>query len=274
MKQEFLVGGLVLAGSIAYYLLFKGSKRPVLAPKPLPPIVVDPSVLESRDIRRADLLAPLEDETWRNSVLMAKEAAIDAAKLSAPYELPEFGNDVERNTDPVGLDEFMNLPLVGDGVTWKTRDAYHEADADSEAPPKVLRFRYLRFRVLETRGGGNMAALGGIKFYNGVDRIDDPAATLWNPFSGATGPYKWTDSWSDDDQKQLIIKFSRAVAVNRYQTRTSTEDGSEDKDPVRWVIEGSQNGTYWLALDERTKRQVNVPLERGVWKRWQMPRTA
>ncbi len=187
-------------------------------------------------------------------------------RRSAPHEFPEFGSDIARNTDDISLEDYMTMPLEGSGVTYQNRVNYVDVDVDMDMAdngPTEETFRFIRLKVLETRDpSAGRVSLGGFKLIWGNQVIDLPGTTSWNPHTGVRRPWVTTGGWSDGDQYELILRFPHAIAVTRYQFMTSTESAAQD--PRRWRLEGSQNGTYWLRLDDREGGGF-VPEDRGVW---------
>lgn len=176
-----------------------------------------------------------------------------------PTDDPAFGLDAERNTGKEGLEAYMGLPLEGDGITHTNRDKL--ADLDVENPvAEAEAFSFYRFTVLETRDPfAHYVSVGGFKLMTGMRVASIQGTKRWNPHTGETAEYGG-EAWMATEQRELILKFPQPVVINRYQFRTS--DKLAAFDPVRWRLEGSRNGAYWLPLDERTE---TVPEERGLW---------
>lgn len=264
MKRGQVLGtaAAIVVGGIAY-ALFGGRKRPQ------PPIVMNPEIDPVLAIRRERpaIAPPPPPRKFFEEVVQISQ--VDPKFLpEGPVEDPAFGLDRLRNEDEaVGLDDYMNLPLEGAGLTHRNRHTYRDMEADGDAVPRVMRFQFFRFKVVRTRDpAAATAAIGGLMLMNGAENVYHPEAKVWNPHTGARETFYPAAGWSDSDQKEFIVKFPSAVAVNRYRLRTSEQDTAFD--PVEWRLEGSQNGVYWLPLDER-KTGV-LPAARGAWVHFSM----
>lgn len=182
--------------------------------------------------------------------------------LLAPYTDPNFGSDRLRNTDETLLETYLYPPLETTGKTYANEHAFKEVDEEAVPAKPVERYQYVRLRVTATRDPGASAVhLGGIKFFWGTQSVTEPM-TIWNPHTGERYPYTAGTPWSDDDQKEVVFHFAEPVAFTRYQLKTSTQSALYD--PVRWILEGSKNGTFWEILDAKTEHDWPVPLVRSM----------
>lgn len=258
VKREIVAAGLTLLGSAAY-MAWTYMKRGRGVKIPATPFEIHPRLQENSLIAQRAYIGPRPP--LEASAVVAQALPLQRA---APHEFPEFGSDVARNSDEVALEDYMTMPLEGSGLTYQNRGLYVDVDVDVEGSgPKVETFRFIRLKVLETRdpSAGNVS-LSGFNVMWGNQVIDLPGIVAWNPHTGVRRPWVPTEGWSDADQHELILRFPHAVAVTRYQFRTSTESAGQD--PRRWRLEGSQNGTFWLRLDDREGGGF-VPEDRGVW---------
>jgi hypothetical protein len=207
-------------------------------------------------------VATIQESQFFGSILKKTSIKVAEPTEAPPHEDPDFGTDRERNRDTVGVDDYMALPLEGSGLTHENRVRFVDVDTvASEGAPRPFRFVFFRLKILKTRSPtAATAAIGGFTLLNGADVVYHPRAKVWNPHTGERTTYYPEAAWSDSDQKELIVRFPSAVAVNGYKIRTSEQDTAFD--PVQWRLEGSQNGVYWLPLDERS---LTPPFERGVW---------
>jgi len=259
MKRDI---GLALLGgfaAVAYYF-FNKKKEPRIAPA----LIIDPSVTEKKyDLPTIPKLEFTKDEMRSNTVR--------PSRTLAPHEKSGFGLDIARNRDDIELDSYLHLPLESEGETHLTVDKYEKIPDIDELPKTVakepIRVRMVRLKVYETRSSeAKIVALGGVRFYQGNQAIIDGKMKLWNPHTGEKVDYTLGE-WTDSDQKLVIFCFSEPVEINRYEFKTSK--GSEDNDPIRWTLEGSMNGTFWIMLDDRSKTDTFLPLVRnfpiGYW---------
>lgn len=58
-----------------------------------------------------------------------------------------------------------------------------------------------------------------------------------------------------------MLDYGTAVAATGY--RLATANDAQERDPVSWRVEGSQNGTAWALVDEQSN--VSVTTQRETW---------
>lgn len=265
-RTEKIIGtaAVLLVGSAAL-ALYKRQRHSKPAFKAIIP-EIDPAL----QIRHAIPVDPLPPPPPVRKFFTELEVPKISAKFlpERPMDAPAFGKDSVRNEDSeIGLDDYLNLPLEGEGLTHRNRHAYREAEEAADEAPRVMRFQFFRLKVVRTRDPAAVtAAIGGLMLLNGSENVYHPEAKVWNPHTGTRETFYPGAGWSDSDQRELIVKFPVAVAVNGYRLRTSEQDTAFD--PVEWRLEGSQNGVYWLPLDERKTRIL--PAARGVWVTFSM----
>ena len=176
------------------------------------------------------------------------------------YE-PKYKVSVDLTAgDRAALDTYMELPLETDGKT-RANDALYKdiEETDTENPTFI---KYIKFQCTSIRNPEeSRVCLGGFKFFQGQALASTTPVVLWNPHSGTRENYVG-GSWSDSDQRSVIFRFSQPILVDRYELISSLE--SPDFDPVNWKLEGSMNGTYWLAIDDRTHTDTAFPKQRGL----------
>jgi hypothetical protein len=63
--------------------------------------------------------------------------------------------------------------------------------------------------------------------------------------------------WYDSNRGALLLDFGAPVRVDGYSWATA--DDQPTRDPVRWRLEGSNNGSDWTLLDDRTQADHDVP---------------
>jgi hypothetical protein len=259
MKRDI---GLALLGGFAAaaYYFFNKKKEP----RVVPDLIIDPSVtMKNYDfptIPKLDFVKEAE-----------KSDTVVPSRTLAPHEKSGFGLDIARNRDDIELDSYLHLPLESEGETHLTAHKYEKIPDIDDLPKTVakepMRIKMVRLQVYETRSiEADAVALGGVRFYQGNRPIIDGAMKLWNPHTGEKVPYT-SGEWVDSDQWLVVFCFSEPVEINRYEFKTSKRD--ENNDPIRWTLEGSMNGTFWLMLDDRTKADTFLPLVRdfpiGYW---------
>lgn len=183
-----------------------------------------------------------------------RQPIVEDAIERAPYEMSGFGHDMARNTDDIPIDTYMNLPLVGTGMTFFNRDTYEETDDEKVVYTRLGRYKYIRLRILNT----DEVYIGGIEFWKYGRNIG--GSVLWNPHTGEKVAYKGGEL-HDNDQHIFIFCFKEPIIFNSYRIKSSTRGAKYD--PVDWVIEGSLNGNFWIQIDSRT--DMEFPILRGVW---------
>ena len=172
----------------------------------------------------------------------------------APYDTFGFGMDTARNMDSIDPDSYLHMPLESEGITHINKDLYKDIDEEPVKPLTV--FKYIRIKFKRTRAG-QPVSIGGIRFLMSIDPIQ-MSTHIWNPHTGEKSIYTG-GSLKDDDQMTFIFIFSEPAQLNRYELKTSMD--SDEMDPVSWILEGSQNGSYWSILD--TRSNVAMPIDRN-----------
>ncbi len=129
-------------------------------------------------------------------------------------------------------------------------------------------FRYFRFTPTRRRGGGVdnvIVQLAEFVFLREGLALDTSGLTVTNPGgSNPNGeePLRIIDGdpqtkWLDFNQQPLIFAFPDPVMIDSY--RLTTANDFPDRDPLRWTLEGSDDGTNWVMIDRQAR---NFPLPR------------
>ena len=258
-RNEYLYTSIIaIVTALGFWAYQSSFKEP---PKRIhvPPLYIDPKVWQRTD------------EAFVNPVIPAPlyTTPVETVTTKAPYDFPAFGDDMQRNKDDIDFDTYLNLPLNGDGITYNNRDTLKDLESADDVEPRLEDFTYFRLVVTETRAPRIPAVIGGIKFMKGLIHITHPLAKMWDTHTGEETPFKEMDPWSSD-KGQLVVKFPRAVQIDTYKLRTGREAGTVNSDPVKWRLEGSRNGTFWVVLDDRTDGKAYVPPVRNVWTTWKV----
>jgi len=239
MKAGTVLTILGIVGTITY--LFSITKKKKVAVKKAPTNMVI-----------IDLEKPIKPS--QNPISVPFETIITPEPLE-PYNKPGFGIDSHRNTDVYELDDYLNLPLVGEGKTYANSSL---ADVDESAvtvtTPSSKKYKYIRLHVLETRDDSPTVSLGHIIFYSGSYEIHD--VNVWNPHTGITEPYK--GSWTDSDMKTIIFCFKEPTQITKYIMKTSYKPPVHD--PSSWILDGSKNASYWVPIHSVDE---DLPVLRG-----------
>ena len=136
-------------------------------------------------------------------------------------------------------------------------------------PPTTVNFRYVRFTHTKLRNDSSAFGLQLSEFtlLNGTTPIIPVAAT--NPggdFGGNESPDKAIDGdintkWLDKKRRPLILDLGVTTAITGYTFGTGND--APDRDPIRWYLEGSINGTSWAIID-RVDFDFPMPEDRNA----------
>jgi len=223
-------------------------------------------LFKKKKVNKDDIIIDLEDTSDVKPISSIEEEPLPTIEESVqmdlsdeeeppPYDNLGFGLDSRRNIDNNELDDYMNLPLVGSS---KTHTNYVLADIDppKKMPPTLVKYKYLRLTIKETRGKTNTTHIGHVHFYRGKERVKDTNINIWNPYTGDRDIYK--GPWDDSDTKCVVFYFIHPVAINRYDIKTSFKPPSND--PAIWTLEGSKNASYWVLL---SSEEETLPMRRA-----------
>ncbi|MDB6078110.1 MAG: symbB, partial [Akkermansiaceae bacterium] len=132
-------------------------------------------------------------------------------------------------------------------------------------------YRYVRFRPLAVRSlTSTEIQMADFRFY-GTANTDEkiPVAVYEEGGSptetAAEGPNKLRDGlpatkWYSATKKNLIFDFGSTQAFDTY--RITSGNDSIDRDPVRWILEGSADATTWTRFDDVSLFDYDVPIAR------------
>ncbi len=174
----------------------------------------------------------------------------------------EFGD--EPVTPPDNADTLYTLLAANDGGS-ASRTVVIRTVAGGTA-----QHRYVRFTPTALRGGGNMIQLGELDFLSpgGAEVVPE---TVTNPggsnaVDAGEGALKAIDGdntskWLDANRQPLIFDFGESPpGIEAY--RFVTGNDAPERDPVRWVLEGSADGLAWSLIDNVTAFDYAMPLAR------------
>ncbi|MDB6076535.1 MAG: symbB [Akkermansiaceae bacterium] len=132
-------------------------------------------------------------------------------------------------------------------------------------------FRYVRYKTLKTRDETTTTwtQLTEFAFYNSTGQVTPVG--VQNP-GGATNPNvpedaskvidnDLTTKWLDYNKAPLIFDFGASPPPIGSYAITTGNDGA-DRDPVRWTLEGSNDGTAWTLIDNVTAFDFPTPATR------------
>lgn len=135
-------------------------------------------------------------------------------------------------------------------------------------------YQYVRFTPIKLRNdaGANSIQLAEFFLKNGATTL--PVFSAFNdeggqnPDGGQEGPDKLIDNnldtkWLDFSKGAFIVEFTEPTTFDSYGFATAND--GEARDPVRWVLEGSDDLTDWTMIDNLTAFDASVPLARKTY---------
>ena len=159
----------------------------------------------------------------------------------------------------LALEIFDNGDACGDHGDW----------ADARLIPKELPgYRFYRFTATELRDGAtaNSVQLAELALYSGANRLH--AIAVANPGGNnpvGEGPQQADDAlvatkWLDFNKGMLVYDYGTNVEIDGYSLTTAND--AVERDPIRWRLEGSEDGALWQLLDDQTGADYPTPLAR------------
>lgn len=192
------------------------------------------------------------------------EVALDGTTL---YVSPAF-----VDTTPTGS---IDLDVAGGDLL--TLEVFDEGDTCGDhgdwagahlLPADLPGFRFYRFTPTMLRDGltANAIQLAELSLFSEGIRMH--ASAVSNPGGNnpaGEGPDRADDAmsatkWRDFNRGGLIYDFGTNVVIDGYSLTTA--DDAPERDPLRWRLEASDDGTIWEVLDDRTDADQAVPIER------------
>jgi autotransporter-associated beta strand protein len=115
--------------------------------------------------------------------------------------------------------------------------------------------RYVRFTPAMLRSGGMLTQIGELEFFSAG--VEVPVIAGTNP-GGNTGTSaaevvgslfdgNYRTKWLNHNSRPVILDFGSVQSFDSYQLTTGNDDSG--RDPLRWIIEVSANGTDWTLAD-------------------------
>lgn len=132
----------------------------------------------------------------------------------------------------------------------------------------VATFRYFRFTPTKLRNGAaaNSVQMSELRLY--LDGVQITGAVASNPGGSNPGgeePGNLVDNntstkWLDFNRGPAILTYPATVSVDSY--RWATANDATERDPIRWILEGSADGTNWVLMDDRSDGDQAVTTSR------------
>ena len=174
---------------------------------------------------------------------------------------------------PTSDDTTFTLNATAAGMT-KSADLTVRSVAGGE-----VSYQLVRFTPIELRTGGGTIQLEDFRFMNGSVEVEpiavsDPGGT--NLPGAAEGVEKLIDDhdynnyppsdpattkWLSGVLSPIVFDFGTTATFDSYSFVTGND--FPDRDPVKWIMEGSSDGgTTWELFENVTSIKFNSPLER------------
>jgi YVTN family beta-propeller protein len=128
--------------------------------------------------------------------------------------------------------------------------------------------RYYRFTPTKLRddAAASSVQLAELSFF--VAGLRQTAAVVTNPGGNnpaGEGPTLADDAntatkWLDFNKGALVYDFGTSLEIDAYGFTTAND--AIERDPVRWLLEGSDDATRWVVLDDRTGADFPTPMAR------------
>ena len=164
---------------------------------------------------------------------------------------------------------------VGDNADAFPNDSSETNDSDGDGvgdnadnTPFGDGYRYYRFTPTKLRNDttANSVQLSELSFYVAGSRLVN--ATITNP--GGNSPVNeepplandnnTQTKWLDLNKGALVYQFSAGILIDSYDFTTAND--ATERDPVRWVLEGSVDGANWILLDDQSNADFPTPTAR------------
>lgn len=134
--------------------------------------------------------------------------------------------------------------------------------------PETATYRYVRFTPLKTRvPTSTLIQVAEVSFYSGSTLITGITATNPGGFRGnaAEGPEKLVDGsntskWLDEHKQPVVFDFGSVKSFDSYEMVTGND--ATDRDPVRWLLEGSTDGSEWTTIQLVGNNDYPIPTAR------------
>ncbi|BCX47967.1 alpha-1,2-mannosidase [Haloferula helveola] len=187
----------------------------------------------------------------------------------------DFGWTV-ADADAVEIDNGVGFVTPEDGGTTAvdpddSADAQYTLYADNtlgtdfetfnvrSVPQTTRTFRYVRFTPIRLRealpgiGGANSIQVTEFDFFNGgVEVVPTGAINPAGNTPGAEGVGNlidgdYTNKWLDFNKSYVVFDFGASVTIDSY--RYTTGNDAVERDPVAWLLEGSDDQFDWTVID-------------------------
>ncbi|WP_193213681.1 CotH kinase family protein [Luteolibacter marinus] len=131
----------------------------------------------------------------------------------------------------------------------------------------AVNYQYYRFSTERTRSGSSRnrtVQLSEFSFFSStgpvaaVPAVSNPGGN--NP--DGEGPANLVDGnvntkWLDFNRSPVVFNFGTPTNVHHYGFTTAND--ASGRDPVRWLFQGSNDGSNWTTLDDQSQATVDYP---------------
>ncbi len=135
--------------------------------------------------------------------------------------------------------------------------------------PNTATCRYVRFMPLLLRGGNaNSIQVADFDFYSGGTRLTVNSVTNPNGNNSGDGaPANVIDGlantkWLDFNKQGLVFDFGSSQSFDSYELTTGND--ATERDPVCWILEGSDNLADWSTIAHVHADNYPMPAGRNV----------
>lgn len=213
---------------------------------------------------------------------------------TADIEWDEIGgNTLTLNPAPAGGADVTGLiaatvtPAANQDTAYTLSSANSAATVTASATVRAvaggsINTRYVRFTPVLLRGGNtlpiqldefeflsgatevvpvsvtNVGGSNAITAAEGANNLINNATDVVNPDTGDVTHRKWLDG----NRRPVVFDFGSVQSIDSY--RITTANDVEGRDPIRWTLEGSTDGTTFFRIDDLSSFDFNVPRERWV----------
>ena len=126
--------------------------------------------------------------------------------------------------------------------------------------------RYVRFTGTVLRGNGNLTQVAEFEFFNNGTKVPvNAVSNLGGDNGGNAGEAvasindgNYGTKWLNHNNRPVVFDFGAAATFDSYQLTTGND--ATDRDPVRWILETSNDGVSWKLLE--AVNDYPVPNER------------
>ncbi|MDB6077804.1 MAG: Por secretion system C-terminal sorting protein [Akkermansiaceae bacterium] len=230
------------------------------------PVAPKPSILEfdQFDLTSGFIVKNGSSVNLFGQTALAASAAItsSAGGAALPVPTPNDGGQVAV-IPPPNADTTYTLTATSAGGT---ATATYFIRSVSGA---TLNYRYVRYSPMALRGGGLSIQMSNFEFTNAGTKVPVATVTTTAPVQPNEGIANLIDTengtvtkWFSATYKPVIFDFGSVQPFDSYAF--STANDSSDRDPVKWIIEGSTDGTTYTQIENMTTITYPTTLTRNT----------